>query len=231
MNLLPPTLAPLTEVDARPPRPGWAKALGIAHIVVATLSSVLMILSAFWVLIASTSKSTTGAPSAMMGMDDPRYLWFAVTDGVTGLIANGFTFASGLALINLRMWGARVWEWLAPVKIVRVVILWGGFIVLVVPTLAGAAGAAVVKMMQSSMAGSAGRKFPTAAEMTLIYSWMFLAMGIGMIVLGSIYPAFTWWAVRRRGLRAALVEGGLAPASSSLSTRSDGGLTEEARLP
>ena len=229
MNLLPPPPAPLTEADARPPRPGWAKALGIAHIVVATLSSVLMLISAFWVVIVSTSKTAPGTPSAMMGMDDPRYVWFTMIDGVTGLIANGFTFASGLALINLRLWGARIWEWLAPVKIIRLVVIWGGFIVLVVPTLAGAAGAGVIKMVQSQ--GGPGRGgFPSAAYLTLIYSWIFLAMGIGMIVLGSIYPAFTWWAVRRRGFRAALIEGSPAELSPS-SGLVDRGPTEEARLP
>ena len=195
-----------TEADARPPRPGWAKALGISHLVVASLMSLVMVVSLAWAVILASSRPPAGQPSPMMGMDSPRYLWFLVVDVLTGLVGNGFTFASGVALINLRAWGARVWRWLAPAKVVRLLVVWGGFVVWVAPGLAAAMGQAVFRMMEQQAQGKA--KIPTAGEMSLIYAWSFLAMGIGMIVLGSIYPAATWWLVGRPGFRSALVEAG-----------------------
>ena len=204
---------PLTEADARPPRPGWAKALGISHIVIATLSSLMLVTSIAYTVIIVASSSADGEHSGLMGLDEPRYLWFVMIDAVSGLIANGFTFASGVALFNLRAWGARVWRWLGPVKVGRLVVVWGGFIVGVAPALASSMGQSVAKIMQQQ----APRRtlLQNAAQMTLVYAWAFLAMGIGMIVLGSIYPAFTWWLVRRPGIRSALVEGdvGLPPRS------------------
>ncbi len=210
---------PRTEADARPPRPGWAKALGISHITIASLSSLMLIVSIVYALIFATSKSADGGPSVMMGMDDPRYLWFVMIDGFSGLIANGFTFASGVALVNLRAWGARVWHWLAPAKIGRLVVVWGGFIVGVAPVLSSNMGQSVAKIMQQQ--APQRTLLQNAAQMSLVYAWMFLAMGIGMIVLGSIYPAVTWWLVRRPGIRFALDEGGAEPRPVS---------PEEARL-
>jgi len=218
MTTLPPS--PLTEADASPPRPGWAKALGISHITIASLSSLMLIVSICYAVVLVMAKPADGAPSAMMGLDDPRYLWFVMIDGVSGLIANGFTFASGVALVNLRAWGARVWRWLAPAKIGRLGVVWGGFLIGVAPALSAGMGRSVVAIM-NQQAGSGPKRFPTAGEMTLVYAWMFLAMGIGMIVLGSIYPAVTWWLVRRPGIRFALVEGGPEPRPVS---------PEEARL-
>lgn len=205
-----------TEADARPPRPGWAKALGISHLAVATVVSLIMLLSLLWVLILLSARPVAGQPSAMMGMDHPGYLWFLVVDTLTGLVGNGFTFASGVALLNLRPWGARVWRWLAPAKVARLVAVWGFFIVGVAPGLAAAMGRAVAAMMEQQAQGRG--KLPTAGEMSLIYAWAFLAMGIGMMVLGSIYPAATWWLVGRPGLRLALVEPAPGPTDRATST-------------
>ena len=205
MDLAPPAPRLPTEADARPPRPGWAKALGIAHVVTATLATVASLSSVAWLVIVLATPARPGGASLLMGMDHPRCLWFMLIEGLTGLIANALTFATGVALINLRAWGARAWDWLAPLKIARVVLIWGGFIVLVAPVMAQSAGEGVSSMIRQSAPGA--KRGPTAAEMGLIYSWMFLAQGVGMIVLGSAYPAFAWWAARRRGIRAALVEG------------------------
>lgn len=209
MNPFAPPSTPLGEASALPPRAGWAKAVGVGHVVVATLSSLMMLATLLWLAIAAWAKPAPGTASLMMGMDHPRYLAFVLVDGLTGLIANGYTFAVGLALLNLRAWGARTWDWLAPAKIVRLVLIWGGFVIFVAPPLASSIGSAMVQMMQQA-APARARRLPTAAEMGLVYAWMFLAMGIGMIVLGSIYPAVTWWVARRPGLRAALVEPGTA---------------------
>ena len=212
MNTLPPH-SPPTEADAGPPRPGLANALGVCHLVVASVVSLIMVVSIGWAVVVAASGSADRDTSAMMGLDDPRYLGFILVDGVSGLVLNGFTFASGVGLVNLRAWGARVWRWLAPVKIARLVVVWGGFIVAVAPGMASRMGQAVAKMMQQS---ASGRRFPTAGELSLVYAWMFLAMAIGMMVLGSIYPAVTWWLVGRPGLRSALKESGADfPAESS----------------
>ena len=206
----PATATMVTETDAAPPRPGWVKALGVCHIVVALLVSFLMIGMTIWVVAAATMKPIDPNSAGVMGERDPRLLWFTVIDAVSGLIANGFTFASGVALFNLKAWGARVWRWLAPAKIARLVVVWGGFIIVVAPGLATAMGRSMVAMIQAQPRSGLA-KIPTAGEVSLVYAWMYLAMGIGMIVLGSIYPTASWWLARRPGLRAALVAGESGP--------------------
>ncbi len=193
-----------TEADARPPRPGWVKTLGVAHLVVGIFMSIGMLSTLAWVLMLASAKTTDGNSPGMMGMDAPQFVWFVVIDALTGLAGNGLTFASGLGLINLKVWGARIWRWLAPAKITRLLIIWVGFIAVVAPVLASGMGRSVVKMFEQQNMGRA--KIPSAAEVSLIYAWAFLAMGIGMIVLGSIYPAVTWYVVNRPGFKAALVE-------------------------
>ncbi len=170
----------------------------------AIFSSLGMIIALVYAAILTQAKPDAEAASMFLGMGDRRFLWFTLVDAGSGLILNGFTFASGLALVNLRAWGARVWGWLAPAKIARLVIVWGGFIVAVAPTLAAAMGRMAVKMMESQMKGRG--RLPSAGEIALVYSWLFLAMGIGMIVLGSAYPAAAWWLARRRGIVAALTD-------------------------
>ncbi len=215
MTTLPPSPRTETEADARPPRPGWAKGLGVSHIVVATLSSLMLILSMFYSIIIEATRTPTGTPTFMTGMHSARLTWFVMIDGISGLIANGFTFASGVALINLRSWGARVWRWLGPVKVGRLVAVWGSFIVFVAPVLAASTGQ-FMAMLIKQQAGPKQNSVPTAGEMTLVYAWAFLAMGIGMIVLGSIYPAIAWWIARRPAVRLALVEGDVGLPSRSV---------------
>lgn len=202
-----------TEADALPARPGLAKALGVSHLVIATLSSLVQVVSLVWIVILASSRAADGPSSAMFGMDDPRYMTFIVVDAVTGLIVHGLTFASGVGLVNLRAWGARIWRWLAPVEIVRVVVVWGVFIVAVAPALASNMGQSVAKIMQEQAPGRT--LLQNAAQLSLVYAWMFLAFGIGMIVLGAIYPAVTWWLVGRRSIRSALVESESAPIPAS----------------
>ncbi len=221
MDTLPPRPT-TTEADALPARPGLAKALGVSHLVVATISSLVTIVSLVWVVILASSRVTNGPSSSMYGMDDLRYMTFIVVDAVTSSIVIGLTFASGVGLVNLRAWGARIWRWLAPVEIVRVVVVWGGFIVAVAPRFASNMGQSVAQIMRQQAPGRT--LLQDAAQLSLFYAWMFLAMGIGMIVLSSIYPAVTWWLVGRRSIRSALVESDSDSTPASLSNL-------EARLP
>jgi len=211
-----------SEDQSRPPvspRPGVVKTLGICNVVFAALAGACISSSMFWWYAATSRRPTismvvkpaakTGPGPAVafnpfMGMDDPKFLRFSLVDAGTGLILNGLMLATGIALINLRRWGARWWTYIAWVKIVRLLLLWGFYIVAVAPALSENMGRSVAAMFQQQNIGP-GRG-PTVGDLTRVYSIMNLILAVGVIGLGSIYPAISLWLIGRPGVKAALID-------------------------
>ncbi len=211
------------------PRPGLVKSLGIANIAIAALLFAMLLLSIAWLVGATRMRaSMTSAPAPMppstrvgqvpmvpamnpmmMGMDDPGFIRFTIFDVVTALAANGVMLASGIGLVNLRRWGASLWTWTAWIKISRLVLVWGFFIVAVAPGFAETLARSVVTMIQSQQIPTGRRA--TMADYTMllrVYSIGLLVMGLAVIGLGSIYPAVSLWVMSRRSFRAALTDRG-----------------------
>ncbi len=211
-----------TEVDrpAAPiiPRPEVVKTLGVLNIAVSTVMGLCLLVSVLWCIAIVASKANrprpdpvaTAAPgrnpavesSTLMGIDIPEFLRFAAIDAASGLVLNALMFATGIGLVNLRSWGARWWTWLAGAKIVRLVVVWGGFIVAVIPALSDGMGRYVIGTMPFPQ----GRG-PTLADLTKIYAVANLILAVSMIALGSIYPAISLWLLGRPGVRASLAMG------------------------
>jgi len=209
----------LMPEDFTRPRPGVARTLGVLNLVIAVSTLACVSSSSIWVFLAS--HATVKAPAAkheatdppgegpkggadadslgVFGMDDPGFIRFTIVDCATALILNGLMFVSGVGLVNLRPWGARLWAWLAWIKIVRLSLLWGAFIVVVGPSL-------TERMARYFIATSPVRtvRAPLPGQMTRPLAVMSLIMAIGMIVVGSIYPAVSLWLLGRPGVRSAL---------------------------
>jgi hypothetical protein len=190
------------------PRPGVVKALGILNIVFSVIMLIGVIFSLFWFYAMVTSAQAFVEPGAgaavnpMYGMNDPKVLRFTLIDAVTGLAVNAAMLASGIGLINLQRWGARLWTWTAWIKIVRLVVLWGFmYIIVVTPSLSENMGRSAVAMLNSQVGA---RRAPPLGELTKVYAVMNLIVGVGMVVFGSVYPAISLWILGRPGVKAAL---------------------------
>ena len=217
-----------TEAD-RPrtfvnPRPGVVKTLGVLNILFAVILFVLsltyipfLIFNARNPMVAVVEvvhgQPAPNVPSAaqpvpmmardpMMGMSDPSFVKFMYVDLSTSLIINGLMFATGLGLLNLKRWGSRGWFWLAWFKIVRLIVLYGVFIIAVGPSLSSSAAKSVAAMVPTRP-GSA--QAPPVVQLTHFYNVMFAIFGVGMMGFGAIYPAISLWVLGKPGVQAALV--------------------------
>ena len=211
------------------PRPGLVKGLGIANIAIAAVLIAGLFASVAWLIGVSRFQeadgpsagagpvvelaNTSGAASPkgaaaqvafhpMMGMNEPGFLRFMVLDIVTAMVLNVAMLASGIGLVNLRRWGASAWTWTAWIKIARLALVWGFFIVAVAPGFSESIARAAVSMFQGQQLPAA--RLPSVGDLTRVYSIGCLIGGVAMIGLGSIYPAASLWLLGRPGFRAAL---------------------------
>lgn len=206
------------------PRPGVLKTLGILNIVFAILSMMCigwsyMMFYAFSagapakievkVDAKAPGAKTGGTPmigafNPFVGMSDPKFIAFGYVENGVSLLINGLMFATGIALINLRRWGAVWWSRLAWLRIVTVFFLWGYYIVAVAPGFSESMAKEVAA--QFAAQGLPPNRIPPVADLTRIYSIMNLIIALGAIVVASIYPAISIWLLSRPGVKAAIVD-------------------------
>ena len=208
------------------PRPGVVKALGVCNVLFSVTTGLCLFGSTAWMIGMLSGRGAAfkvevapTAPSAQptspktkpmvafnlfMGIDDPKFTKFCFVDAGTGLVANGIMFATGIGLLNLRRWGARWWNALAWVKIGRLFLLWGVYIIVVAPSLSDSMARNVVAMIEQQ-SGARGQR-PTVGDLTRVYSVMNLIVAVGMMGFGSIYPAISIWVLGRPGVKAAFVD-------------------------
>jgi uncharacterized membrane-anchored protein YitT (DUF2179 family) len=207
------------------PRPGVLKTLGILNIVFAVLGAFCIGTSAlvmFAVLrtpapepvkeeikIQEVKVPGPGTPivasfDPFTGMRDKNFIRFSIVDNVVGLIFGGLMFATGIGMINLKRWGARGWGYLAWVRIVSVVVIWGYFIVGVVPGYSEAMARNILSQMASQ--GAPANRLPPVAFLSQIYSITFLVGAIMAMLITSIYPAISIWLLSRPGVKAAIID-------------------------
>jgi hypothetical protein len=136
---------------------------------------------------------------------------YTIVDVVTGLILNILMVVSGIGLVSYKAWGRRLGLWVAACKIVRLVIVYGFFILVVVPNLSKA----LTEMFQEMFAQMAqaappgGPRIPGQAElaqMGTVFGTMYSGMAIGMIVLGVVYPVLVLIFLSRPHVKAACSE-------------------------
>jgi len=137
-----------------------------------------------------------------------------IVDVVTGLILNILMVVSGIGLLHFKEWGRQQGLWVAALKIVRLVAVYGFFILVVVPNMAKAF-TTMFQEMAAEMAKTAppGQRVPGPAEMgqmgTLLGIW-YTAFAIGMIILGVIYPVIVLILLSRPRVNSACAPAALA---------------------
>ncbi|WP_435015728.1 hypothetical protein TA3x_003279 [Tundrisphaera sp. TA3] len=149
---------------------------------------------------AAAAGQSTPNPYSFMG--DPALIRFYIIDMATGLPLNIIMFASGIGLINARRWGAWWWTRAAWAKIVRLIAVYGYFIVAVVPPLSAGMTRMVMAMLEAQKLPPGKGLKPE--ELTKLYIFSYSFMSVAMIVLGMIYPAVSIWILGRPGVKAAL---------------------------
>lgn len=134
---------------------------------------------------------------------NPLYLRYMLCDVATGIFLNILMVISGIGLLNLKEWGRRTALWVAGLKIIRLLALYGYFAMVVGPFLAQQ-----FRDIMEEVAKSApqGQPAPGAAELVQFSKFMEImltAYAIAMIVLGVIYPLVVWFVLNRVSVKAA----------------------------
>jgi hypothetical protein len=152
---------------------------------------------------------------------NPRMIAYMSADWGTGLILNLLMLVAGIGLIRLRGWGRTLALGVAGIKIGRLALLTIALIIFVIPAQSKDTEAGLVQILKESpppgpqtqpieaMAADSARKMAT----------MQTVMGIGMLVLYSIYPALTLWLLNQPGAVAACRPTRPAPGDDPWATR------------
>lgn len=137
-----------------------------------------------------------------MGFTDPKLLAWSWTELATSLVLNVMMLVAGVGLMNWKSWARPLGIWTAVLKIVRLVLVYGFFTLTIAPLLAQKMGEVVVAMiaLQPGMMGGGGAP-PPQAMFVKIYLIQFSVMGLGIIILGVIYPAIVIWLLTRPGVK------------------------------
>lgn len=139
-----------------------------------------------------------------LGVSDPRMVRFMYAELATGLCLNVLMLLSGIALLRFKHSGLSLGFWVAIAKILRLVLLYGFFIVGIVPWYSHKmAEYAVAEIEQQNTPGMPIAKPPPLDVIGRIYMVMLSVYAVCMILLGTIYPAICAWLLTRPGARAA----------------------------
>jgi hypothetical protein len=141
-------------------------------------------------------------PSSL-GLDNPKMKAYMWADLLTSLVLNVMMLVAGIALVNRKPSGITLGLWTAGLKIIRLILIYSLFAIVVVPPLAQSMGKLAI---QATKAQVTGRPMPPtidAAFFVRTYTIMYTVVAVGMIVFGSIYPIVSLWLLSRPGARAA----------------------------
>jgi hypothetical protein len=142
---------------------------------------------------------------------------YIIADVVTGLLLNILLIVSGIGLLSFKEWGRQLGLWVAAAKIVRLVALYGYFILVVVPNVTKALTTMFKDMFEeAAKAAPPGQPVPGAADMAQMgtaMGIMYTAFAIGMMILGVIYPIIVLTLLSRQRVKAACAPVAIAPDS------------------
>jgi len=146
-------------------------------------------------------------PDASRIFKNPLILPYSLADTFSGLILNVLMVTAGAGLMGLRSWGRMLAIWVAALKIIRLPILYGYFIIKIAPILEKGF-AEMFDEMAKSMPPTPGG--PGPQQMQAMGAAMATGMkigAIGTIVLGAIYPVIVLIVLTRPRVKAACARG------------------------
>lgn len=142
-------------------------------------------------------------------MTNTRVQAWSWADVLTGIVVNVLLLTSGIGLVMFRPWGRKLAVWVASLKVIRLIAVYGYAIFAVVPEFSRLLGKAVGDMMiqQQQVSGKPMPPFMTPDWFTRTYTITYTVMAVGMIVFGAVYPLIMIWLLNRPSARAACGEG------------------------
>jgi hypothetical protein len=141
-------------------------------------------------------------------LGDPRVQGYYVADVVSGLLLNLLLLISGIGLVCLKEWARVTAVWVAALKILRLLALYGFFILVIVPIQTDQFFA-FIQDVEKSMPQGARRI--NREEMAGVGA-MLTGYAIGIVVLGLIYPIIALCLLTRPGVKVACTSPRPAPA-------------------
>jgi hypothetical protein len=154
----------------------------------------------------------------MMGAyRDPAFLGYLITDFATGLLLNVLLFASGIGLLAAKAWGRKLGVWVAALKIVRLVAVYGFAVTFVVPVFSQKMGDMMDKMMaqaqqrQQQKQPGAPPMPPMGKTVGTFYGIALTSGAVLMILFGAIYPIIMLWVLTRPKVKVACGESVAVP--------------------
>lgn len=133
--------------------------------------------------------------------EDPALMAFTLIDGISGALLNLLLLISGVGLLGIKEWGRKLSLWLAGLKMVRLVLLYGVAIFVIAPLMGQAMGDMVDDMFAKMPPG--GGQQPPPGTFATVYTTMITVTYVGMIVVGFVYPIITLLLLRRPRVLAA----------------------------
>jgi hypothetical protein len=148
------------------------------------------------------------APDFSKLMGDQRIWGYLLADVVTMLILNVVMLISGIGLVNLTEWGRKTGIWVAALKIFRLVVLYGFFILVIAPLWANQFISFFEEMENAmpkglGLRGARQIKKEEMAAMGATMGAMMTGYAIAIAVAGVIYPIITLCLLTRPGVKAA----------------------------
>lgn len=138
-----------------------------------------------------------------MGFSDPQFIAWCWSDVVSSLVLNVMLLSSGVGLLHWRPWARSLAIWTAALKVLRLVLVYGFFIIAIVPTVSKKLGETVSEMMRMQGQPQQMGGKPISEFFAWIYAMMYSSMGLGAIVFGVIYPLLLLWYLNRPGVKLA----------------------------
>jgi hypothetical protein len=139
---------------------------------------------------------------------------YGIADAVSGLILNILMVVAGIGLLGFREWARQLGLWVAALKIVRLVALYGFFAIVVAPNISKAFSSMFQETVEGMGKGAPpGQRIPAPAEfaqMGMAMGVMMTAFAIGMIIFGAIYPIIVLILLSRSRVKVACTSAALA---------------------
>ena len=152
------------------------------------------------------------APSAKMpdmsklyGFNDRRVTGYFAIDFGTALVLNVMLLISGIGLLGLKPWARRLGIYTSIAKIARLVVLYTGYIVVIMPIQVAAMTEMIAEMSRIQPRGPQG---PPPQQMGTMMGLGMTMYAVVFVLLAIIYPAISWYLLCRPSVKAACVDPG-----------------------
>ncbi len=136
-------------------------------------------------------------------MGDSKLMIWSWAELFTGIVLNLAMMISGIGLMHWKPWSRSVAVWTALAKIVRLVLLYGFFILMIVPALSQRIGQMVADMMEQQGTPMPAGGVNPGEFMGKLYTITYSGFGLGFMLCGLVYPVLLLWWLTRPGVKSA----------------------------